>query len=467
MTLQDFDSPSIYELYNSAKKLLSLQNRVENRNLRKENSKAQKNHIKFNEGDYLDLLSPLDYEDKNPKKLPISLMDITPVSMNDYSPPNNISYKKKELSPVENSDISASFKNFKSSPGNKLKKTIKPKSNLTSSFQSPQYQSPAATTPTTPSSSRAFTPQSLPSNGINHMNMNMSMSMTNNVNMNSSKKIVECYNCHTVKTPLWRKDPDGNTLCNACGLFLKLHGTTRPLSLKTDVIKKRSSRRSINGKLSNSVPSSNDLSKMRFGSNHSTPNSNFDLDDNELINGGPRYKNVLILPKPSSTTTTTNINITGDNKSLPIPRTSTSIPNSPSSPMINEYNQSFKRKKSNLSRKPSVSSMSSFQYSNSRKNSSISIPTLNQRNSFNTPTASSSFRTMSFFDKPRDLGFRQFDSQPSPSIHSPSIQSVTTQSPEPFQSQSFDTKSQSSYPKPEFFNQETPSQDLDWLKFEI
>ncbi|PVH16653.1 uncharacterized protein CXQ87_004949 [Candidozyma duobushaemuli] len=28
-------------------------------------------------------------------------------------------------------------------------------------------------------------------------------------------------------------------LCNACGLFLKLHGTVRPLSLKTDVIKKR------------------------------------------------------------------------------------------------------------------------------------------------------------------------------------------------------------------------------------
>lgn len=53
----------------------------------------------------------------------------------------------------------------------------------------------------------------------------------------------ECSNCHTLKTPLWRKDPAGNTLCNACGLFYKLHGTTRPLSLKTDVIKKRSLRR--------------------------------------------------------------------------------------------------------------------------------------------------------------------------------------------------------------------------------
>ncbi|KAF8747069.1 zinc finger binding DNA consensus sequence [AT]GATA[AG] [Rhizoctonia solani] len=48
-----------------------------------------------------------------------------------------------------------------------------------------------------------------------------------------------CTNCQTTTTPLWRRDPDGNPLCNACGLFYKLHGVTRPMSLKTDVIKKR------------------------------------------------------------------------------------------------------------------------------------------------------------------------------------------------------------------------------------
>ena len=31
----------------------------------------------------------------------------------------------------------------------------------------------------------------------------------------------------------------GSVLCNACGLFLKLHGRPRPISLKTDVIKSR------------------------------------------------------------------------------------------------------------------------------------------------------------------------------------------------------------------------------------
>ncbi|KAK3940109.1 GATA type zinc finger protein asd-4 [Diplogelasinospora grovesii] len=48
-----------------------------------------------------------------------------------------------------------------------------------------------------------------------------------------------CQNCATSTTPLWRRDEMGAVLCNACGLFLKLHGRPRPISLKTDVIKSR------------------------------------------------------------------------------------------------------------------------------------------------------------------------------------------------------------------------------------
>lgn len=48
-----------------------------------------------------------------------------------------------------------------------------------------------------------------------------------------------CQNCSTSTTPLWRRDEFGSVLCNACGLFLKLHGRPRPISLKTDVIKSR------------------------------------------------------------------------------------------------------------------------------------------------------------------------------------------------------------------------------------
>ena len=63
---------------------------------------------------------------------------------------------------------------------------------------------------------------------------------------------LSCTNCHTKTTPLWRRNPEGEPLCNACGLFLKLHGVVRPLSLKTDIIKKRqrgpnSANRPLNG----------------------------------------------------------------------------------------------------------------------------------------------------------------------------------------------------------------------------
>jgi GATA-binding protein len=58
-------------------------------------------------------------------------------------------------------------------------------------------------------------------------------------NQNDSSAPTTCTNCFTQTTPLWRRNPEGQPLCNACGLFLKLHGVVRPLSLKTDVIKKR------------------------------------------------------------------------------------------------------------------------------------------------------------------------------------------------------------------------------------
>ncbi|KAG2110092.1 hypothetical protein DEU56DRAFT_874487 [Suillus clintonianus] len=50
----------------------------------------------------------------------------------------------------------------------------------------------------------------------------------------------QCYNCHTTATPLWRKDDEGKTVCNACGLYYKLHGSARPISMKSDIIRKRS-----------------------------------------------------------------------------------------------------------------------------------------------------------------------------------------------------------------------------------
>lgn len=59
-------------------------------------------------------------------------------------------------------------------------------------------------------------------------------------NADSDKRdSVSCSNCETNNTSLWRRTNDGQPICNACGLFVRLHGIPRPLSLKTNVVKKR------------------------------------------------------------------------------------------------------------------------------------------------------------------------------------------------------------------------------------
>ncbi|KAK3829582.1 MAG: hypothetical protein JOS17DRAFT_685927, partial [Linnemannia elongata] len=44
-----------------------------------------------------------------------------------------------------------------------------------------------------------------------------------------------CNNCQTTTTPSWRRCPKGRILlCNACGLYQKLHGKSRPHYLAKD-----------------------------------------------------------------------------------------------------------------------------------------------------------------------------------------------------------------------------------------
>lgn len=47
-----------------------------------------------------------------------------------------------------------------------------------------------------------------------------------------------CAHCSTGTTSLWRRVED-RLMCNACALYLKLHGSDRPLHLSTGVIKRR------------------------------------------------------------------------------------------------------------------------------------------------------------------------------------------------------------------------------------
>ncbi|KAJ1538779.1 putative electron transfer flavoprotein subunit, partial [Nowakowskiella sp. JEL0078] len=53
------------------------------------------------------------------------------------------------------------------------------------------------------------------------------------------KPALHCVNCNTTSTPLWRRDERGNTICNACGLYFRLHNIHRPTNLKSPSIKRR------------------------------------------------------------------------------------------------------------------------------------------------------------------------------------------------------------------------------------
>ncbi|OJJ50867.1 hypothetical protein ASPZODRAFT_11711 [Penicilliopsis zonata CBS 506.65] len=55
----------------------------------------------------------------------------------------------------------------------------------------------------------------------------------------SNNLLVSCQNCGTTVTPLWRRDENGHPICNACGLYYKLHGCYRPSTMKKTIIKRR------------------------------------------------------------------------------------------------------------------------------------------------------------------------------------------------------------------------------------
>ncbi|OBZ90958.1 hypothetical protein A0J61_00973 [Choanephora cucurbitarum] len=58
-------------------------------------------------------------------------------------------------------------------------------------------------------------------------------------NIRWSPPVIKCSNCETTTTPLWRRNEAGNTICNACGLYFKLHNVQRPITMKRNVIKRR------------------------------------------------------------------------------------------------------------------------------------------------------------------------------------------------------------------------------------
>ncbi|KAH8377603.1 hypothetical protein KR093_006214 [Drosophila rubida] len=55
----------------------------------------------------------------------------------------------------------------------------------------------------------------------------------------TSQKDMSCSNCGTLTTTIWRRSVRGEMVCNACGLYFKLHGVNRPHSMRRDTIHTR------------------------------------------------------------------------------------------------------------------------------------------------------------------------------------------------------------------------------------
>lgn len=57
-----------------------------------------------------------------------------------------------------------------------------------------------------------------------------------------------CVNCKTTTTTLWRRNHNGESVCNACGLYYKLHNVSRPMSMKKEGIQTRNRKLSSKSK---------------------------------------------------------------------------------------------------------------------------------------------------------------------------------------------------------------------------
>ncbi|TGZ67580.1 hypothetical protein CRM22_004717 [Opisthorchis felineus] len=125
-----------------------------------------------------------------------------------------------------------------------------------------------------------------PSNLFNSLTYRRSVRSSLNKTLLSRRSVARriglvCTNCETTQTTLWRRNADGQPVCNACGLYQKLHGRTRPSSMRKDAIqtrKRKSKKRrdynlavaAVAAAAAAGLPSSNTMSNI----NHSSTNLN-------------------------------------------------------------------------------------------------------------------------------------------------------------------------------------------------
>ncbi|XP_062554800.1 box A-binding factor-like isoform X2 [Armigeres subalbatus] len=113
--------------------------------------------------------------------------------------------------------------------------------------------------------------------------------------LSSARRVgLQCSNCNTMNTSLWRRNQVGEPVCNACGLYYKLHNINRPLAMKKDNIqsRKRKPKGSKNADgTSNSKSSNSSSTNNNNNNNHSSSNNNGSSSSSSSSSNNPSSNN--------------------------------------------------------------------------------------------------------------------------------------------------------------------------------